>query len=299
MTDAALSHVLDRDIFIRAPQATVFSFFTDSARWASWWGAGSTIEPVVGGTMYIRHPNGIEAGGRILAIDPPDQVVFSYGFASGVPMPVGASTVTIRCVEENGGTRVLLHHAFAERTVRDEHVQGWRFQLSLFANAVSGLVNAGATDKIDSWFSAWAEPDPATREAVLGAVAAASVIFARGEIGRIDEASARLRQKDARQMCLSRPRRALQPQHRIRPGRPAHHERMRVDIAGADEEILRLHAWRERQVESELTRPGLIWRAHRSPASITRRSLAPARGAPRHRAGLRDSATARSARARR
>ncbi len=177
MTDAALSHVLDRDIFIRAPQATVFSFFTDSARWASWWGAGSTIEPVVGGTMYIRHPNGIEAGGRVLAIDPPDQVVFSYGFTSGVPMPVGASTVTIRCVEENGGTRVLLHHAFAERPVRDEHVQGWRFQLSLFANAVSGLVNAGAADTIDAWFSAWAEPDPSAREAVLGAVAAASVTF--------------------------------------------------------------------------------------------------------------------------
>ncbi len=43
-----LPYSMDRSILIQADADTVFSFFTDSARWAVWWGAGSTIEPRVG-----------------------------------------------------------------------------------------------------------------------------------------------------------------------------------------------------------------------------------------------------------
>ena len=44
-----LPHSLDRTVTIQAPPETVFRFFQDSARWARWWGAGSTIDPKVGG----------------------------------------------------------------------------------------------------------------------------------------------------------------------------------------------------------------------------------------------------------
>jgi uncharacterized protein YndB with AHSA1/START domain len=177
MTDSALPHHLDRDIFIRAPRDLVFSFFTDNDRWASWWGAGSTIHPSPGGHVYIRHPNGIETRGRILQIDAPDLIVFTYGYTSGMPIPEGGSTVTIRLVDEADGTRVRLHHTFAEPGVRDAHVQGWRFQLSLFANAVAGVVNADAAKRVDDWFTAWAEPDAGAREAQLAGVAAPTVTF--------------------------------------------------------------------------------------------------------------------------
>ena len=36
------------------------------------------------------------------------------------------------------GALVQLTHEFADAAVRDHHVQGWRFQLSLFANAMAG-----------------------------------------------------------------------------------------------------------------------------------------------------------------
>jgi uncharacterized protein YndB with AHSA1/START domain len=177
MTDAALAHHLDRSILIHAPRPTVFSFLTDSSRWAQWWGAGSTIDPQVGGKVYIRYPNGIEAGGRILDIAPPERVVFSYGFNSGVPMPLEASRVTMSFDEESGSTRVRLRHEFAESSVREDFVQGWRYQLSLFANIVTSLVHEGAVGKVDTWFAAWAEPDGAAREAMLASVALPSVQF--------------------------------------------------------------------------------------------------------------------------
>ncbi len=177
MTAHELPYALDRSILIRAPRATVFSFFTDSSRWAAWWGAGSTIDPVVGGKVYIRHPNGVEAGGEVVEIAAPDRIVFSYGFATGTPMPLGASRVTISCETEAGSTRVRLHHALADAAARDEHVQGWRYQLSLFANVVAGIVNGGAAEKVDAWFAAWAEPDAAAREALLAEAAMPGVQF--------------------------------------------------------------------------------------------------------------------------
>ena len=45
--------------------------------------------------------------------------------------------VTIRLDEHAEGTELNLSHAFAEAPVRDEHVQGWRYQLSLFGNVTA------------------------------------------------------------------------------------------------------------------------------------------------------------------
>jgi uncharacterized protein YndB with AHSA1/START domain len=175
MTSATLSHTLERSILIRARREIVFRFFTDSARWAAWWGAGSTIDPRPGGQVFIRYPGGTEVRGEIVEIDEPQRIVFTYGFVSGAPIPPGASLVTIALEREPAGTRVRLSHAFAEAPVRDEHVQGWRYQLSLFANAVAGEAGASVPEIVDRWFAAWSEPDAAVRNAALDHTIAADV----------------------------------------------------------------------------------------------------------------------------
>ena len=91
-----LPYQLERTVVIKARPETVFRFFTDSARWAGWWGAGSTIDATPGGKMYIRHPNGVETLGEVLEVTHPERIVFTYGFAGGKPIPPGASLVTIR-----------------------------------------------------------------------------------------------------------------------------------------------------------------------------------------------------------
>jgi uncharacterized protein YndB with AHSA1/START domain len=173
----ALPHSLDRTILIRARRDTVFAFFTDNARWAAWWGPGSTIEAHPGGRVYIRHPNGIESSGEVLEIAPPDRLVFSYGFTSGQPMPPGSSRVTITLAPAQGGTRLNLTHELADAMVRDEHVQGWRYQLSVFANAVADEVNAGAAPAADAWLASWSIADAAERERTLTSVADPNVMF--------------------------------------------------------------------------------------------------------------------------
>jgi len=163
---------LDRTVLIEAAPATVFTFFTDSARWASWWGAGSAIDPRAGGSLLIRHANGIESSGEVLEVVPPERIVFTYGFTSGTPMPPGSSRVTIHLEPVGLGTRVRLSHDFADAAVRDEHVQGWRYQLSVFGNVVSDLVHANAASLADEWFAAWSETEDEARGQRLSKIAA-------------------------------------------------------------------------------------------------------------------------------
>lgn len=172
-----LPYDLERAVEILAPRETVFRFFTDNARWAKWWGAGSTIEPHSGGKVHIRYPNGVEASGEVIEIVPPARIVFTFGYASGQPIPPGASRVTIRLEAITGATRVLLLHEFSDSSARDQHLQGWRFQLSLFANVVADEVFADAAGVVDAWFDAWTIADESARLAEFERIAASGLRF--------------------------------------------------------------------------------------------------------------------------
>ncbi len=172
-----LPHRLDRTVVIQATPQIVFSFFTESDRWASWWGAGSTIEPKSGGRVYIRHANGIESSGEVVEVDPPTRIVFTYGFNSGNPIPPGSSRVTISLAPQGLATRLDLLHEFADAGPRDEHVQGWRYQLSVFGNVVADLVNINAAEATDAWFGAWSETIEDTRRQQLATIACPDVRF--------------------------------------------------------------------------------------------------------------------------
>jgi uncharacterized protein YndB with AHSA1/START domain len=172
-----LPHHLDRTVVIEAGRDVVFRYFTDSARWASWWGAGSTIDARPGGKVYIRHANGIEVAGEVVEIEAPEQIVFTYGFTSGQPIPAGSSRVSIRLEPRGKATRLTLTHAFADPRVRDEHVQGWRYQLSVFGNVVANAMHANADAAVDAWFEAWSEPEATTRDATLTRIAEPDIDF--------------------------------------------------------------------------------------------------------------------------
>jgi uncharacterized protein YndB with AHSA1/START domain len=170
-----LAHHLDRTIVIGAPPAVVFSYFTDSARWAAWWGAGSTIDARPGGRVFVRYPNGVEGSGEVVEVTPPSRIVFTYGYASGTPIGSGASRVTIELTAEGAATRLHLSHAFAEAGARDQHVQGWRYQLSVFANLVADARHGNVAAIVDGWFDAWADSDAASRGATLARIASSGV----------------------------------------------------------------------------------------------------------------------------
>src|SRR3984957_2744295 len=173
----SLNFKVERTVEIQASCETVFSFFTDSARWAKWWGAGSAIEPYAGGRVYIRHPNAVEVVGEVIEIVPPVRIVFTWGNAGGKPITEGASLVTILLERNGAGTKLRLLHEFNDEAMRDEHVQGWRFQLALFANVVADEMFADAAGLVDAWFNAWALEDQKARDTEFARIAVADVRF--------------------------------------------------------------------------------------------------------------------------
>jgi len=169
---------VERTIVIGAPPEIVFRYFTDPVRFAAWWGAGSDIDCRPGGRVHIRYPDGTVATGNVVEADPPKHLVFTYGYeGEGKPIAPGASRVTIDLTEVSEGTRIRLRHEVPSAEVRDEHEQGWRYQLSLFANVVLDELHAGAAGKVDAWFAAWSEESEAARAELLAEIAAPDVRF--------------------------------------------------------------------------------------------------------------------------
>ena len=119
---SALPHRLDRTVVIRASRETVFGFLSNTAEWAEWWGAGSTIDARPGGRMSIRHSNGVEASGEVLEVQTPERIVFTYGYINRKPSPPGSSRVTIRLAPHPHGTLLQLTHEFDDAEARDEHL---------------------------------------------------------------------------------------------------------------------------------------------------------------------------------
>jgi uncharacterized protein YndB with AHSA1/START domain len=172
-----LPYELERTVRISASPDVVFGYFTDSSRWAAWWGTGSTIEPTAGGSLLIRYPNAVEAVGNVEEIDPPRRIVFTMGYPSGKPFPPGGSRVTITLEDEAGTTLLHLTHATVDPAARDLFVQGWRYQLSLFANVVLDSAYADAAARVDEWFAALSQPDDAARSACVSALASPAIEY--------------------------------------------------------------------------------------------------------------------------
>jgi uncharacterized protein YndB with AHSA1/START domain len=162
-----LEHRLDRTVVIAAPRATVFRYFTDSSRFAAWWGEGSSIEPRVGGRVVIRYPGGTVASGAVVELSPEERIAFTYGYESGVPIPSGASRVTITLSDTPEGTVVALRHDLPDPVSRDQHVDGWRYQLGIFATVVGAEAQAQAAEILDRYYAVWREPDPEARASLL------------------------------------------------------------------------------------------------------------------------------------
>lgn len=174
----SLDHVLECSVVISATRSTVFRFFKDSRRFAEWWGEGSQIEGRPGGALAIRYPDGTTASGTIQEIVEGERIVFSYGYdAPGKLIPRGGSRVIVTLHEHPEGTLLKLRHELADAATRDEHAQGWMYQLALFANAAARDQHGDLASLVDRYFALWAESDAALRRAELEAVATEGVVF--------------------------------------------------------------------------------------------------------------------------
>jgi len=117
---------LNRTVVINAKPETVFGS-SRIAHGGRAGGARARPSTPAGRTCVYPASQRVESLGEVLDVRDGEQIIFTYGFASGKPIAPGSSRVTIQLEPDESGTRLQLLHEFLEAGPRDEHVQGWRF----------------------------------------------------------------------------------------------------------------------------------------------------------------------------
>ncbi|MEM7272431.1 MAG: SRPBCC domain-containing protein [Actinomycetota bacterium] len=124
---------------IDAPAEVVFGLLSTAAGMTEWLAVDAEIDLRVGGQIRWTHANGARVAGRILAVEPPTRLVFTYGWIGSEDVAPGRTEVAIELLAEPGGARteLTLVHRELPTDRRDDHRAGWVHFLGELAS-VSG-----------------------------------------------------------------------------------------------------------------------------------------------------------------
>lgn len=123
---------------IDAPPDVVYSYLTESDKWARWQGSDATIEARTGGIFVLTMPDGAISRGQFVELVPERRVVFTWGWVDHPGVPPGSSTVEIDITAEDGGSLVTLTHRGLPEEERETHTAGWEHYLPRLAGAAAG-----------------------------------------------------------------------------------------------------------------------------------------------------------------
>ncbi len=130
---------LEVETRIDAPRDVVFAYFTDPERYRRWKGTAAQLDPRPGGAYRVELGTNGWVSGEYIEVDPPNRIVFTWGWENQAAVPPGTTTVEVTLMEDGEATIVRLRHSgFTERAARDQHEQGWRHFLSRLAIAGAG-----------------------------------------------------------------------------------------------------------------------------------------------------------------
>ena len=116
---------------LRAPPQRVFDAWTQPELLLQWWGPEgvalleAVVELEVGGAIELCHslPDGatLWMRGRFEEVESPHRLVYSWTMGEGPE-----ERVTVRFLEEDSGTRVVVEHVrIQSQQARDSHEAGW------------------------------------------------------------------------------------------------------------------------------------------------------------------------------
>lgn len=139
-------------IEIAARPDEVFEMFTTEAGLRRWMAREASVDLRPGGAWRWTFENGDASAGEFLEIEPPDRLVFTYGWESGPFADVGPGTTRVDVTFEqvDGGTLVTVDHAGLPVTHVERHAAGWRYFIGVLADVCAGQpappVNLPPTD---------------------------------------------------------------------------------------------------------------------------------------------------------
>jgi uncharacterized protein YndB with AHSA1/START domain len=124
---------------IAASPATVFSFFSDVARWLRWQGVDAEIELEPGGVFRMNVRGDGYASGTFVEVVPERRLVFTWGWEEeSLGMPPGSTVVEIDLERDGDGTLLRLTHRDLPVDAAEIHREGWEHYAGRLAIIAEG-----------------------------------------------------------------------------------------------------------------------------------------------------------------
>jgi len=131
--------VVQREVQIAAPPATVFAFLTDPEKILRWMGTEATVEPRQGGLYLVNVTGKDVARGRFTEVIPVHRLAYSFGWDGRDEVPPGSSLIEIDLIDRDGGTLLrLTHSGLPNAAACTSHEKGWTHYLGRLAEAAAG-----------------------------------------------------------------------------------------------------------------------------------------------------------------
>jgi uncharacterized protein YndB with AHSA1/START domain len=128
----------EQQVVLNAPMAEVYRHLTTAEGLLKWMAVDAVVEPVPGGRLQWTDENGATMIGRFIELDPPQRLVFAYGWKEDLMgVPPESTTVEINLKEADGKTTLSLAHRSIPPDVVDDHMRGWIFFLSRLQGALA------------------------------------------------------------------------------------------------------------------------------------------------------------------
>ncbi|MBR0870850.1 SRPBCC domain-containing protein [Bradyrhizobium tropiciagri] len=139
MTEA---FIVQREIQIAAPPATVFAFLTDPQKIISWMGLEAATEPHPGGLYFLKGLGSDRtraARGAFREVVPVHRLAYSFGWEDSEEVPPGSSLIEIDLIDKDSGTLLRMTHSglpTAEQCAA--HDKGWAHYVGRLSLAAAG-----------------------------------------------------------------------------------------------------------------------------------------------------------------
>jgi uncharacterized protein YndB with AHSA1/START domain len=131
--------IVEREIQIAAPPATVFRYFVDPERLARWIGQAIEVDARPGGTIRVVVAGQHVSSGQFVEIDPPRRLVYTMGWDEpNHPIPPGSTRVEIDLTAAGDGTLLRFRHVGLPQDAVGDHAAGWKHYLDRLAIAAAG-----------------------------------------------------------------------------------------------------------------------------------------------------------------
>lgn len=126
------------EVMIEASPETVFEFFVDPLKMRRWMGRHADLDPRSGGVFAVDNGDD-RARGVFVEVEPPERLVFTWGWEGSDLVPPGSSTVTVILEATGDGTLVRLVHSDLPAGEDLRHTHGWNHYLGRLTKAAVGM----------------------------------------------------------------------------------------------------------------------------------------------------------------